>query len=404
MILRSIAVAGQIAAIATSTVLGVALPVQAMAWVIATLILLNALSWLRLHSPREATHTEIATLLGFDLASFTLLLYLSGGANNPFGFVYVLHTVLIALLLPPWWAAIGTLAVLTCFVTVIRIHFPLVMSTGDPVSGGLLTFGQWLSFTLTAVITAWFVLCIVATLRQHDRMLDEAAQRALRDEAVLRVGALAAGAAHELATPLTTMAVTADEIRRNAESPALKHDADILASQIGVCRETIANLLAAGGHAQAAAGGPERLDVFLEAITGRCRTMHPKASIVCQWNLMSPAPEIFAEEALRQALLALLSNAVDASPSDVEFCGQSDRDCVRLTISDRGSGLPLADVDKLGKSFFTTKPPGHGAGLGLVLALRTIERLGGTMSWENRDKGGTLVKVEIPLDALTVKA
>ena len=403
MILRSIAVAGQIAAIATSSILGVALPLPAMACVVAALIVLNALSWLRLRSPREATHTEIATLLGFDLASFTLLLYLSGGANNPFSFVYVLHAVLMALLLPLLWAAVGTLTVLTCFVIVTRIQLPLVMSTGDPVPGGLLTFGQWLSFTLTTGITAWFVLRIVVELREHDQLLNEAAQQALRDEAVLRVGALAAGAAHELATPLTTMAITADEIRRNAESPTLKQDADILASQIGVCRATIANLLAAGGHAQAVAGGPERLDVFLEAIAGRCRTMHPKASIVFKWELISPAPEIFAEEALRQALLALLSNAVDASPSNVEFCAQSDGECVRLAMADRGCGLPLADVDKLGKSFFTTKPPGLGAGLGLVLALRTIERLGGTMSWENRDRGGTIVKVKIPLDALTLK-
>ena len=401
--LRCIAVAGQIAAITTSSILGVALPLPAMVSVVTALILLNALSWLRLRLPREANHTEIAALLGFDLASFTLLLYLSGGVNNPFSFVYVLHAVLMALLLPLRWAAVGTLAVLTCFVILTRTHLPLVLSTGDPVAGSLLAFGQWLSFTLTTAITAWFVLRIVVTLREHDRMLNEAAQRALRDEAVLRVGALAAGAAHELATPLTTVAVTAAEILRNAESPVIRRDADILVSQIRSCRETVANLLAAGGHAQSVSGGRERLDVFLEAIAGRCRTMHPEARIVCNWEHISPAPEIFAEETLRQALLALLSNAVDASPKDVEFRGHREGMIVRLTIADRGSGFPAADMDKLGVSFFTTKLPGHGAGLGLVLASRTIERLGGTLGWEGRGGGGTVVKVEIPLDALTVR-
>ena len=403
MILRSIAVSGQAAAIAIASILGVALPLPAMASVVAALVLLNAFSWWRLRSVRATSHAEIAAQLGFDLISLTLLLYLSGGASNPFVLLYVLHAVLMALLLPLRWAAAGALAVIACFVFQTRMHLPLVMRTGDTLPNSLITFGQWLSFALTAGITAWFVVRIVAVLRDHDRMLNEAAQRALRDEAVLRVGALAAGAAHELATPLTTMAVTADEIRRNAEAPTLKHDAEILASQIGICRETIANLLAAGGHAQAGAGGPERLDVFLEAIARRCQTLHPKASVVCKWELIHPSPEIFAEEALRQALLALLSNAVDASPSDVEFRGQSDDVCVRLTIADRGSGLPPAEVDKLGRSFFTTKPPGHGAGLGLVLASRAIERLGGTLGWENREGGGTLVKVEIPLDTLTVK-
>ena len=403
MILRSIAVAGQIAAITTSSIFGVALPLPAMVGVVAALILLNALSWLRLRSPREANHTEIAALLGFDLASFTLLLYFSGGANNPFSFVYVLHAVLMALLLPLRWAAVGTLAVLTCFVVLTRIHLPLALSTGDPVAGGLLTFGQWLSFTLTTAITAWFVLRIVATLREHDRLLNEAAQRASRDEAVLRVGALAAGAAHELATPLTTVAVAAAEILRHAESPVVRHEAGILASQIGICRETIANLLAAGGHAQSVSGGRERLDVFLEAIAARCRTMHPEARVVCNWEHISPAPEIFAEESLRQALLALLSNAVDASPHDVEFSGRKEGSVARLAIADRGPGLLAADMEKLGRSFFTTKRPGDGAGLGLVLARRTLERLGGTIRWTNRDGGGTLVEVEIPVDGLTLR-
>jgi two-component system, sensor histidine kinase RegB len=225
----------------------------------------------------------------------------------------------------------------------------------------------------------------------------------LRDEEVLRIGALAAGAAHELATPLTTMAVTAGEILRSAESPVVRRDADILVSQIRICRETTAALLlAAGGHTQSVSGGRERLDFFLEAIVRRCRAVHPNARVVCDWELIVPAPEIFAEESLRQALLALLGNAVDASPDDVELRGLKVGKMVRLTIADRGSGLPATHMDKLGRSFFTTKLTGHGAGLGLVLASRAIERLGGTLEFESREGGGTLVHVQIPLDALSI--
>jgi len=408
ILLRSIAVAGQIAAIATSTVLGVALPLLAMSCVIGALILVSALSWWRVRSGRAASYIELAALLGFDLASFTLLLYFSGGANNPFVLIYVLHTVLIALLLPLRWAATGMLAVVACVVIVAVWHLPLRLSTGGPLPSGLLAVGQWLSFVLTAGITAWFVLRIVTSLHSHERALYAASQRALRDEEVLRIGALAAGAAHELATPLTTMAVAAGEILRSADSPVVKRDADILASQIHICRETIAGLLAAGGHALPVSGGRERLDLFLEATVHRCRAMHPEAHIVCDLDLIAPAPEIFAEESLRQALLALLTNAVEASPHDVELRALKVENevgsAVRLIVADRGDGLPAAHIDKLGRSFFTTKQPGQGTGLGLVLALRTIERLRGTLEFENRDGGGALVWVEIPLDALTVGA
>lgn len=400
MVLRSIAVCGQMIAIALSTALGIILPLFAMASVIAALVLLNGWIWLQLRAPRQWGQAAVAAQLGFDLVSFALLIYLSGGTDNPFCLLFVLHSALLALLLPLKWAAVGIVAVITSFAVLSRIRLPLEMKGAGPVPTDLLVFGQWLSFALTAGITAWFVLRIVGSLRDHDRELARAAQIALRDEAVLRVGALAAGAAHELATPLTTMAVTAGEILRNAQSPAVKRDAEILASQVGICREKIADLLAAGGHARSVGGGRERLDIFLESIAERCRTIHPEARIASNWDQISPAPEIFSEQALRQSLLALLSNAVDASPRDVEFSGRKEGNIARLAIADRGPGLPTTDTDKLGRSFFTTKRPGDGAGLGLIIARRTIERLGGAIRWTSRDGGGVLVEVEVPLDAL----
>jgi two-component system, sensor histidine kinase RegB len=404
MVLRTIAVSGQAAAIATAWFLGVLLPVAAMALVVGAVIVLNALTWLRLRGAREASHAEIAAYLGFDLTVLTLLLFFSGGVTNPFCLLFVLHVVLMALLLPPPATASGTVLVVACYVALTRFHAPLEMRSGDAVPAHLPTFGWWLSFMLTTGVVAWFVVRIVATLRNHDRLLSEAAQRALRDEAVLRVGALAAGAAHELATPLTTMAVAAGEIARNADSPSLQRDAGILTSQIKICRETIANLMAAAGHARAVGGGRERLDQFLESIAVRCRTMHPEANIVCDWGGVLPAPDIFAEQALMQALLTLLNNAVDASPKEVQFAGYREGDALQISIADRGSGLSAGDQGKLGRAFFTTKPPGKGTGLGVVLASRAIERLRGTLCWEDRPGGGTRVKVMLPMASLSLEA
>jgi two-component system sensor histidine kinase RegB len=285
-----------------------------------------------------------------------------------------------------------------------RFYLPLELATGDSLPADLRTLGWRLSFALIAGVVAWFVVRIVAMLREHERRLHQAAQQALRDEAVLRVGALAAGAAHELATPLTTMAVIADDIARAADSPSLRRDSATLTSQIGICRETIANLMAAAGHAHAVGGGRERLDRFLESIATRCRTMHPEANIICDWNGISTAPEILGEQALKQALLALLNNAVDASPKEVHFVGRLDANALRLSIADRGGGLPGAELAKLGRTFFTTKPPGQGAGIGLVVAARAIERLRGTLRWENRLDGGMRADVTLPLDSLRINA
>jgi signal transduction histidine kinase len=132
--------------------------------------------------------------------------------------------------------------------------------------------------------------------------------------------------------------------------------------------------------------------------------MRPEANIVCDWSGILPVPQILGEQALKQALLALLNNAVDASPEDVQFAGRCDADTLRLSIADRGRGLPAGDLGKLGRTFFTTKPPGKGAGIGLVVAARAIERLRGTLRWENRLDGGMRVEVLLPLDSLRVTA
>jgi len=400
MILRTIALCGQTAATLTSTFLGIALPLAAMFAVIALLIALNAITWFRLRRTIPASHYEIAGHLAFDLGTFTLLLYFSGGIGNPFSLLFVLHVVLVALLLPPLLAGLGTMLVVASFSLVARVHLPLHLGSGEPPPSALLFFGQWLSFALTATFVGWFVVRIVATLREHDLLLREAAQRALNDETILRLGALAAGAAHELSTPMTTIAVVAGEMKRGATTPALRRDAGILESQVEACRQTISKLLAAAGHTRAEGGGRERLDAFLDAIANRFRTMRPEVVFSCQWDGGQPAPQIFAEQALKQSVLALLNNAADASPNDVRMRARWDEETLHVAISDRGSGVLPGHLEKLGRMFFTTKPPGKGTGLGLVLAANAIMHLGGTLRWENRAGGGTQAEIALPLSAV----
>jgi two-component system sensor histidine kinase RegB len=404
MILRSVAVVGQTGAIASASYLGVALPLAPMAVVVGALVAVNALTWLRLRTAREASHADIAAHLAFDLAALTTLLFFSGGATNPFSLLFVLHAVLLALLLPPGTAALGTAAAIACYVVLIRVHEPLQMVDGASLPVGLRLIGLEASFALTAGFTAWFVARITAALRDHDRRLSEAVQRALRDDAVLRVGALAAGAAHELSAPLATMAVIAADIQGNSHCASLAADVSKLRAQIDVCRETIANLMAAAGHAQPAGGGAESVDRFLESIADACRATRPGARIRTDWRAADTAPRIFGDHGLRQALLALLNNAVDASPDDVRFVASLAPDTLRIAIVDHGPGLAADDLEKVGRAFFTTKPRGKGAGLGLVVASRAIERLGGTLRFEKRSEGGTRAEVALPLGGLRVEA
>jgi two-component system sensor histidine kinase RegB len=131
--------------------------------------------------------------------------------------------------------------------------------------------------------------------------------------------------------------------------------------------------------------------------------MHPEARIVSDWSRIAPPPQILSERGLRQALLCLLNNAVEASPDHVSFSAARRKDAFEFCIRDRGRGLNARDLAGLGKTFFTTKPRGQGTGLGLVLATRAVERLGGTVSWANEMGRGMRAQVTVPARALQLE-
>jgi two-component system sensor histidine kinase RegB len=400
MHLRSIAVIGQTGAIALAQALGIVIPAAPMLVIVAALLALNVHTWARLKRGAPATHREIAAHLALDLGAFTALLLLAGGTANPFGLLYLLHVVLIAMLLPWRLALAGTALVVASFALAYEFAEPLHYASGETLSDAVMTIGLWVSFTLTAAATAWYVVRITTTLREHDRLLLEAARQALNDEAVLRISTLAAGAAHELATPLTTMSVVVGEMRRAADTPERARDAGILADQIEACRHALGNLRAAASHASADPGGSERIDRFLGAVVTRFEALRPGVKLATRWDGSSPAPEIAADPSLAQAILILLNNAADASPHDVDVDGRWDAVALDIAVGDRGTGVAPGLLAELGRNFFTTKAPGQGTGLGLVLAASTVNRLGGTIRWANRPEGGLRAEVRLPLDNL----
>jgi two-component system sensor histidine kinase RegB len=402
MLLRWIALCGQALAIMASSALGVALPVVAMGTVVAALVALNVFTRFRIRRAVPARHGEIATHLALDLVAFTLLLFLAGGATNPFATVYVLHGVIMALLLPPVAAAVGASIVVASYSLVAQLHLPLRLDDGQPVPQGLLAFGDWLSLALSVAVVVWFVVHMAAASREQDRLLREATRKARNDEEILRLGALAAGAAHELATPMTTMGIVVGEIAREANTASLRRDAGVLASQIEACRQTLANLLAAANHTRAHGGGRERLDSLVRSLADRFRRMRPDVVLSCRCDGVAPAPQIYADVAFKQSVLALLNNAADASPNDVRMTAHWDAEVLRLVVEDRGVGVPERQLENLGRVFFSTKPPGQGTGLGLVLAATSVKQLGGTLRWTSRLGEGTQAEIVLPLRPLTL--
>jgi two-component system sensor histidine kinase RegB len=400
-LLRSIAIAGQAAAIAVAVMLfDTPLPVTPMAAVIAALIAVNLRTWLRLRSSAPVRDAELFAELLADVAALTALLYLSGGSTNPFVSLFLLPLSVAAIALPPRYA--WTMAALTmaCYSLLMFFYRPLANSHElHGSSFNLHVLGMWVNFLVSAVLIAAFVAGMSMSLRARDRQLAAARERALRDEQVLALGTFAAGAAHELGTPLSTIAVLTRELERDhAATPGLNEDLALLRAQVDNCKRIITELTAAAGQARAGDAAPQSIEDFLRGVVERWSLIRPQVQPRVLLAGSGPAPEIVGEETVRQTLVNILNNAADASPQDVEVEGRWDEREITIEVRDRGPGISDETAARAGRSLFSTKSEGRG--IGLFLANATIERLGGRVTLFNRDGGGGCTRVQIPLARL----
>jgi two-component system sensor histidine kinase RegB len=247
------------------------------------------------------------------------------------------------------------------------------------------------------VLIAWFVVKMGISIRERDKDLSRAREQALRDEQIIALGTLAAGAAHELSTPLSTMAVVSRELQKDhAENSELQNNISILRDQITQCKHTLTQLLADAGQTRAEDASGQTVDRFLREILDKWKLMRPTVKFTYHCNGVHPAPQIINTQSLGQSILNLLNNAADASLENIEIKSDWDNKELRLEILDLGKGLSEETVQRAGQAFFTSKP-GHGFGIGLFLANATIDRFGGSVRLTNRENGGACTQVRLPL-------
>lgn len=401
--LRRLAIVGQVVAILVAWTLGFTLPLLPMAGIIVGLVVFDARAGYRCRQGTPATYGELLAHFMVDLAGFTGLLMLSGGAANPFAMVFLLHIALMALLLPRRCAWIGAGVVTAAWLLSTQFALPLETADASIAAHVAFTTGRAIAFVLTAAMIVVFVTRVSSGLRAHERLLAETARKTLNDEAMLRIGSIAAGAAHELATPLMTMSVVVGEWQRPGAKIDVGRDAAIVAKQVAACKAALQNLRNAAQAARTEDSGAVPLDRFLDAIVERCRFMRPDTPVECHFGGTHPPPVVLADAALQQAILILLNNAADASPDHVSMRADWSTEELSLAIADRGPGIPPAKLGLLGTTYFTTKAPGRGTGLGVMLTASTAARLGGTVRWFNRPEGGACAELRIPLAGLRPK-
>ena len=390
-------------AVLAVAVLNIHLPVVPLGLIMILMVGSNLLVRYLLEIGHWNSFYLIFSQLILEILLFGGVLYYTGGATNPFTFLFLIPLAVAATVIPglPTWLL--TLLTVVLYSLLLKFYVPLGYGEhahhhmGD---GGQFTqhvLGMWFGFLVSAVLVTWFVTYLSRELKQRDRDINEARQRELRDQQMVTLGTLAAGTAHELGTPLASLAVVTGELtdgydpERHAE---LFDNQRILRQQIERCKQILSVLSDSAGESRAGEGHLMTAGEFVEHVVGHWSEQRPDMV----WSRHDRSPlegRLLFDTTLSQAVINLLNNAADATREDVRVEVSCDVGFLEVDILDRGQGMTEEQIAKAGDVSFSSKP--DGMGIGLFLAITTVRRTGGGIGFQRRDGGGTITRIRLPL-------
>lgn len=356
----------------------------------------------------------IGSIMALDVFLLTGLLYVTGGPSNPFTIFYLVNSILAGVVLRPLWgwiiAILASLCYAALFIEPLQLDSMIGAQAAASIDGAwaIHLVGMFVAFATAAGITLYFFSRVFVELARLEQELLVMRQRYHKGQRLEAMATLAAGAAHELSSPLSTIAVVAKELERDASSPGVPstmlEDTVLIREEVKRCRRILDRMSAdageSAGEALVRVTPREIFDDILDELPDRTRV---RSSIDPE---LEGVRFVLPRVALSQALRGLVQNALDASMSDQHVDLEAELRTARvnrgaklsLLVRDSGAGMEASTLERIGTPFFTTKEVGSGTGLGIFLARTVVERLGGQLWIESKPAQGTTVSVELPAE------
>src|SRR5688572_25759666 len=399
--LRWLAIIGQTTAVLVVHYgLDFPLPIWACLAVIALSAWLNVALRVRFSSTQRLEPERAAWLLSFDIAELAVLLFLTGGLQNPFAFLFLAPVLLSATALPPRITLILGAFAVVCATVLVFAHYPLPWDPDDPLElPWIYLLGVWFSILLAIGFISVYAWQITEEGRQLAEALAATELVLAREQHLSQLDGLAAAAAHELGTPLSTISVIAKELERAIE-PNSPHaeDVKLLQEQSQRCARILAKLN------ELPSDEPfDRvpLSALIEEVVAPHRNFGVAINIDVQQETAAPVGA--RNPAILYGLGNLLENAVDFAQERVEVTADWTGDDIAVVISDDGPGFAPEILDRIGEPYVRSSKRRRmnaggettGLGLGFFIAKTLLERSGAKLNFENRvfPDRGAVVKV-----------
>ncbi len=377
------------------------LPLLPICSIVFIALLITFYSWFNLKKQNSVSKKTFLAQLLFDIITLSLLIYYSGGSANPLISLFVIPVIFSAASLPRRYTWSLTFLTIASYTTLMFFQVPLSNHQHHDETVNLHLWGMWYGFILSVCLIAYFVSRISSNLREHQHLLAEAREASLRNEQIIALGTLAANTAHELGTPLATIAILTSEmdLEYSDKNNALSNDLTLLKSQISRCKSIISKMAKGAGELQADSGMKLPLKYYLIRLIDEWESDLTDIEIIKQFDNKDRSPNIVVDRSLTYALTNILVNSAQASPTKIEINSNWKNNELNISIKDNGHGIDKSIQAHIGNSIVSGSGIEKGMGIGLFLSKTTIERFGGTLLIESENQG-TTINITIPLSLL----
>ncbi|MER2539257.1 MAG: ATP-binding protein [Azonexus sp.] len=334
--------------------------------------------------------------LVFDLTSWGSYIYLSGGATNPLISVFLPLVAIGTIVLGKVQAWLYGLAAILTYTFLWRFYQPLAIADAQTATR-LHLLGMWLVFVVSAIVVIWFILQMTKAIHERDAALAEAREQAIRNDWLVSMGSLAAGAAHELSTPLGTMNILIDDWLDNVGLPPdQRADYELMHSQIETCKQALAQLTKRAGNPRSEQTEQMAAGTWLNAVLAAWSTLNPDASLEIESTEELNEHLVFLDITIERALANLLDNAHGAGATKIVVRAGITSVSLTIQIDDNAAGISNSALQSfnLGAPFASDS----GMGIGLLLSRTAVERKGGKLTLECLPKRGTRAGLVLPLN------
>ena len=348
-------------------------------------------------------HTVALGLMLLDLVTLTVMLYFSGGTGNPFSFFYFVNLAVGGVMIRPKAAWSLTVVAIVGYTLLLFHSIPVEALGAAPTARlDLRVAGLMLAFATCSSVVTYFVTRTASQLKNREIELRKTQAARAASQRLQGLTSLAAGAAHELATPLSTIDVIVRELSRHLEDidkpDSVTTDLQLIDAQLEMCKQILQRLRASAGDSMAQQWDHTTVGELIDTTLEGIRDPH-RVDVADGTDSVELQPLWIPQEAVAQAIRNLIHNGLDASSDSgkIHVEAKVAEHYAKILVIDQGEGMSVDVMGRASDPFFTTKAPGSGIGLGLFLAKNVISQLGGQLRFESTPGAGTAAIVSIPL-------